>query len=233
MSQLILIFMTINSYLFWSRKLLPYLFCLSLISVCFGLYQALISSPPDYQQGDYARIMYIHVPSAWLALMIYSFIALMSLINMIYGIKLCYIIARSAAKIGIIFAFITLITGSIWGKPMWGTWWVWDARLTSMLVLFLFYASYIAINSTGSLMKSERPSAVIALLGFINVPIVKFSVDIWNSLHQNASILRFDGPAIASEMMIPLILMFVAFGLIFIIITIMNSISDIAIMRKR
>jgi heme exporter protein C len=224
--------MTINKYISHSQKALPYLCFLFIITLAFGLVQALYISPPDYQQGDYARIMYIHVPSAWLALMIYSFIATLSLINILYSIKLCYIIARSAARIGIIFAAITLITGSIWGKPMWGTWWVWDARLTSMLVLFLFYASYLAINFAGPISRAEKPSSVLAVIGFVNVPIVKFSVDIWNSLHQGASIIRADGPAIATPMLIPLLSMFCAFGLLFLIITIMNSISDISEMKS-
>jgi heme exporter protein C len=219
---------TINKYILYSQKALPYLCCLCAITLTYALFQALYISPPDYQQGDYARIMYVHVPSAWLALMIYSFIAILSLINILYGIKLCYIIARSAARIGIIFAAITLITGSIWGKPMWGTWWVWDARLTSMLVLFLFYASYLAINFAGTISRAEKPSSALAIIGFVNVPIVKFSVDIWNSLHQGASIIRAGGPAIATPMLIPLISMFCAFGLLFIIITIMNSISEIS-----
>jgi heme exporter protein C len=212
---------------------LPYLCVAFIITITYGLIQALYISPEDYQQGDYARIMYIHVPSAWLALLIYSFIAVMSLINIIYGIKLCYIIARASARIGIVFAAITLITGSIWGKPMWGTWWVWDARLTSMLVLFLFYASYLAINFSGPISKAEKPSSVLAVIGFVNVPIVKFSVDIWNSLHQGSSVIRADGPAIASEMLVPLLIMFIAFGLLFLIVAIMNSISDLAEMRAK
>ena len=212
---------------------LPYLCVAFIITIAYGLIQALYISPADYQQGDYARIMYIHVPSAWLALLIYSFIAIMSLINIIYGIKLCYIIARASARIGVVFAAITLITGSIWGKPMWGTWWVWDARLTSMLVLFLFYVSYLAINFSGTISKAEKPSSVLAVIGFVNVPIVKFSVDIWNSLHQGSSVIRAEGPAIASEMLIPLLVMFVAFGLLFLIVAIMNSISDLAEIRAK
>jgi heme exporter protein C len=225
--------MTINKYISYSRMALPYLCVAFIITITYGLIQALYISPEDYQQGDYARIMYIHVPSAWLALLIYSFIAVMSLINIIYGIKLCYIIARASARIGIVFAAITLITGSIWGKPMWGTWWVWDARLTSMLVLFLFYASYLAINFSGPISKAEKPSSVLAVIGFVNVPIVKFSVDIWNSLHQGSSVIRADGPAIASEMLVPLLIMFIAFGLLFLIVAIMNSISDLAEMRAK
>ncbi|MCC2646027.1 MAG: ccmC [Rickettsiaceae bacterium] len=207
-----------NYFILTISKFLPLVFSLFITILPIALWQALYASPEDYQQGDLVRIMYVHVPSAWMSLLIYSFIALCSLSNIIWRVPFAYILAMSAAPIGAGFTLITLVTGSIWGQHTWGTWWVWDARLTSMLILFLFYISYIAIVNAGdSLVRSEKPAAIIALIGFINVPIVKFSVNIWNSLHQPASVFRMEGPSIHTSMLIPLMLMFTAFGLYFII----------------
>ncbi len=158
-----------------------------------------------------------------MSLGIYIFIACCSLSSIVWRTRLSYILAVSAAPIGASFALITLVTGSIWGHAMWGTWWVWDARLTSMLVLFLLYLSYIAVvNSGDDLYRAEKPASVIALIGAINVPIVKFSVDIWNSLHQPASILRSGGIAVDGSMLLPLMVMFGAFVLYFLVMTIMR-----------
>jgi len=196
--------------------LLPWMFALS-------LYYALFASPEDYQQGDMVRIMYVHVPSAWMSLGIYSFMAVCSAIAMVWRNKMAYVICVAAAPIGCMFAAITLVTGSLWGKPIWGTWWVWDARLTSMLVLFLLYCSYIAvINSSDNLLRAEKPASVIAIIGFINVPIVKFSVEIWYSLHQPASVLRSGGVAIDISMLVPLFLMFASFCLYFALVLIIR-----------
>jgi heme exporter protein C len=164
------------------------------------------------------RVMYIHVPAAWMSLGIYSFMAVCSFSNLVWRTKMSYILTAASAPIGAMFALITLVTGSLWGKPIWGTWWVWDARLTSMLILFLFYLCYIAVAASGdSFNRAEKPASVIALVGFINVPIVKFSVDMWYSLHQGASVLRFKGPAIHSSMLLPLMLMFASFVLYFLV----------------
>lgn len=187
-----------------------------------GLYQALVASPADYQQGDLVRIMYVHVPSAWLAIGIYSFMALCSFANLIWANRLAYILAGAAAPIGACFALITLMTGSIWGHPTWGTWWVWDARLTSMLILFLFYVAYIAVFNNHR-QQAEKPCSVISLIGFINVPIVKFSVDIWASLHQGASVFTLSGPKIHPSMLKPLFLMFAAFSVMFLLLLIIRS----------
>ena len=198
-----------------------------------GLYYALIASPIDYQQGEMVRIMYVHVPAAWMALGIYMFIGACSLLAIVWGLRMAFIMAVAAAPIGAAFAAITLITGSLWGQPIWGTWWVWDARLTSMLVLFLLYIAYIGITNAGDdLYRSEKPASAIALLGVINVPIVKFSVDIWNSLHQPASVLKISGPAIDGSMLIPLLLMFGAYITFFIAVwiirvrVVMNKVSQ-------
>lgn len=188
---------------------------LTFIFFVLGLFFALYASPEDYQQGGFVRIMYVHVPAAWMSLAIYSLIALFSLGVFVWKNSFCYLTNIALAPIGAAFTFITLATGSIWGKPMWGAWWVWDARLTSMFVLFLLYISYIAIISAAgnNILKAQKPASALAILGFVNIPIVKFSVDIWYSLHQPASVFKAGGPAIDKSMLIPLILMFVAFAL--------------------
>jgi heme exporter protein C len=223
-----------NYFILTISKFLPLAFSLFVTILPIALWQALYASPEDYQQGDLVRIMYVHVPSAWMSLLIYSFIALCSLSNIIWRTPFAYILAIAAAPIGAGFTAITLVTGSIWGQHTWGTWWVWDARLTSMLILFLFYISYISIVNAGdSLARSEKPAAIIALIGFINVPIVKFSVNIWNSLHQPASVFRMEGPSIHTSMLIPLMLMFTAFGLYFIIFLFLRAETILNRIRAR
>ena len=183
-----------------------------LVAVPMGLY----FSPEDYQQGHTVRIMYVHVPAAIMAELAFGFIALMSLTAFVWRHSLADACARAAAGPGAIFAALTLLTGSIWGRPTWGTWWVWDARLTSMLILFLTYIGYIAVWQMGTdETKSARLARIVGLVGFINVPIVKFSVDWWNTLHQPASILRADGPSIHSSMLWPLGLMALAYVALF------------------
>lgn len=225
-----------NTYHFikLTNKLIPIIAMAFLICFTYGIYEALIVSPIDYQQGEMVRIMYVHVPSAWMSLGIYTFMAICSFINLVFNIRMAFFLTVASSSIGMSFALITLITGSLWGKPIWGTWWVWDARLTSMLILFLFYLSYvILVNSACNILRAEKPAAVIALIGFINVPIVKFSVDIWYSLHQPASVFRFAKPAIHYSMMIPLMLMFISFILYFLLVlflrtnTIINNIKKL------
>ena len=177
-----------------------------------GLYFALIGSPSDYQQGETVRIMYIHVPSAWMALFCYTALAVASGLALIWKHPLADLAARATAPSGAGFTFLALITGSLWGKPMWGTWWVWDARLTSVLILFFLYLGYMALQDAfDDAERGAKASAVLALVGFINVPIIKFSVDWWNTLHQPASVLKMSGPAIHSSMLVPLLLMALAF----------------------
>lgn len=209
----------------FARKCIAPLLFMHLILLLLGFYYIYLS-PPDYQQGQMVKIMYIHVPSAWLSLGIYTFMAICSFISLVWGTRLCYIMAAAAAPIGACFAFITLATGSLWGKPIWGAWWVWDARLTSMLILFLLYISYISIIYNGnSLLRAEKPASVFAIIGFINIPIVKFSVDIWYSLHQGASVLRASGPAMSGSMLTPLLLIFAAFSCLFIFLLILRSLT--------
>lgn len=190
-------------------------------SIIYGAYLALFASPIDYQQGDFIRIMYIHVPAAWMSLIIYVFIGCCSLGSTVWRIRMMYLLAVAAAPIGCCFAVITLITGAIWGKFTWGTWWVWDARLTSMLVLFLLYLSYIIIVNAGdSILRSEKPASIISIIGVINVPIVKFSVNIWSTLHQESSVIRIGGPTIHVSMLWPLFTMFIVFFMYFMILVI-------------
>lgn len=208
-----------NLFLKISKFLTPVSGCLFLILTPIGLYFSLYNSPEDYQQGEMVRIMYIHVPSAWMSLGIYSFMAICSFSCLVWKTRMSYILAVAAAPIGAGFALVTLVTGSIWGKPIWGTWWVWDARLTSMLVLFFIYISYITIiNSGNNLQRAEKPASVMAIIGFINIPIVKFSVDIWYSLHQPASVLKLGGSSIHPSMLLPLFIMFSSFIMYFIFV---------------
>lgn len=176
-------------------------FVMTFIYSIFLIYHA----PEDYLQGVHAKIMYVHVPSAWLSLMLYTTMALFSIGYTVFKNPFYFSIAKSIAPIGCGFALITLVTGSIWGKPTWGTWWVWDARLTSMLILFFVYIGYIGLSKS---FEDERKVATIcsvfAIIGLLNIPIIKFSVDIWNTLHQPASVFRFDGSTIHNSMLIPL-----------------------------
>ena len=177
-----------------------------------GLYFGLFNSPADYQQGESVRIMYVHVPAAWMAMFCYTSMAIAAGIGLIWKHPLADIAAKATAPVGACFTFLALFTGSLWGKPMWGTWWVWDARLTSMLVLLFLYLGYIAlINAFDDEARGTKSSSILVLVGLINVPIIKFSVDWWNTLHQPASVLRMGGPSIDESMLWPLLLMTVAF----------------------
>ncbi|MDK1490966.1 heme ABC transporter permease [Sinorhizobium sp. 7-81] len=170
----------------------------------------------DYQQGETVRIMYVHVPAAWLSMMCYTVMAISALGTLVWRHPLADVSAKAAAPIGACFTFLALVTGSLWGKPMWGAWWVWDARLTSVFVLFLMYLGLIALNrAMDDPARSARVSAVLVLVGFVNIPIIKFSVEWWNTLHQPASVLRLDGPTIDPEFLWPLLVMAVAFTLLF------------------
>ena len=190
------------------EKANPFLIVSTIVAFTFGLYFSLLQSPPDYIQGDSMRIMYIHVPSAWFALMAYTILAGSSVLWFITRNPIFSIIARSIAQIGMIFTLISLVTGSIWGKPAWCVWWVWDARLTSMLLLFFLYLAYIFLwQSITNKDLASKISAALAIVGFVNIPIIKFSVDWWNTLHQPATISKLSSPSIDISMMIPLFIM--------------------------
>ena len=195
---------------------------LSTTMILLGLYYGLFDSPEDYQQGDAVRIMYVHVPSAWLASFLFFSLAISCIFYLVWKHPLADLISNAIAPIGAIFSVLTLVTGSLWGKPMWGTWWVWDARLTSMLILFFFYLGYMLLsNAFERKIDGSKSASVLAIIGLINLPIIKFSVDWWHTLHQPSSILRMDGPSIDKEMLLPLTLMMVGFSLfsIYLIIT--------------
>ncbi len=201
-----------NRFMRLSAKAIPWLAALTAGAFAAGLYLGLLASPADYQQGESVRIMYVHVPSAWMALFCYTGMALAAAIGLIWRHPLADLVAKSTAPIGAAFTFLALVTGSLWGKPMWGAWWVWDARLTSMLVLFFLYLGYIALNNAfDDPVRGARSAAVLAIVGVVNVPIIKFSVDWWFTLHQPASVFRAGGPAIDPSMLWPLGLMVLAF----------------------
>ncbi len=194
-----------------------------------GIYTALITSPADFKQGESVRIMYIHVPSAWMALLTYTVIAVASGVSIIWRHPLADLAAKSAAPVGLAFTGLALITGSLWGKPMWGDWWVWDARLTSVLVLFFLYLGYMAIwQAIEDQNKASRAAAILALVGFINVPIIKFSVEWWSTLHQPASVIRLDGPTIDVSMLVPLLVMVLAFTAYFITVLLWRMKAELA-----
>ncbi|HAT36108.1 MAG TPA: heme transporter HemC [Rhodospirillaceae bacterium] len=177
-----------------------------------GLYLALFASPADYQQSDTVRIMYIHVPAAWMAVLTYALMATASAAALIWQHPLAFFSAKAAAPIGAAFTIICLATGSLWGKPMWGTWWVWDARLTSVLILLFLYLGYLAlVNAFDDPERGQKAASLLAVVGVINLPIIKYSVDWWNTLHQPASVIRLDGPAIHPDMLWPLLIMAFAF----------------------
>ena len=193
-------------------RVLPWLAALTLAALGFGLWQALVVSPPDYQQGQSVRMMYVHVPAASLSMMIYCAMAAASASFLIWRHPLADVIARASAPLGAGFTLITLITGSLWGKPMWGTWWEWDGRMTSVLILFFLYIGYIALSdSYGAEERGKKICAIMALVGVVNIPVIRFSVDWWNTLHQPASIIRSGGIAIDPAMQLPLFSMWVAF----------------------
>ena len=213
---------------------MPWSAGLSILCIGVGLYLALFVSPPDYQQKETVRIMYVHVPSAWMALFVYSSMAISSAMALIWKHPLADLIAKSSAPVGAGFTLICLATGSLWGKPMWGTWWVWDARLTSVLILFFLYLGYIALNNAfDDPARGAKASAVLALVGAVNLPIIKFSVDWWNTLHQPASVTRLDAPAVHSSMLWPLLLMALGFTLFYITILVLRVRSEIAAAKIR
>ncbi len=202
-----------------SDTLLPWLSVLTALLLLFGVTEALFVSPADYQQGDTVRIMYVHVPSAWMSMMIYSVMAAASASFLIWKHTLADVVARVSAPLGAGFTAVTLATGSLWGKPMWGTWWVWDARLTSVLILFFLYIGYIALSDNYAHQeRGKKICAVMALVGFANIPVIRFSVEWWNTLHQPASLIRAGGVAIDGSMLVPLLSMGVAFTLLYIVL---------------
>ncbi len=208
-------------------RLVPWLAALAAALLAIGLYMS-FAAPEDYQQGSTVRIMYIHVPFAWLAMMCYSLMAISALGTLVWRHPLADVALKSAAPIGAVFTALALVTGSIWGKPMWGTWWVWDARLTSVFVLFLMYLGIIALTrALDDPGRAAWAAAVMTLVGFVNVPIIKFSVEWWNTLHQPASVFRLDGPTIAPSLLWPLLVMALGFTVLFFCLHLMAMRTEI------
>lgn len=196
----------------------PYLWVVFLICLGFALYSGLFLAPVDYQQGDSYRIMFVHVPAAWMSLFIYIIMAVMAVIAQIWRIKLANILLISSAPIGAGFTFIALVTGSLWGKPMWGTWWVWDARLTSELILLFIYFGIINLHSAiEDVRNADNAAAILVLVGMVNIPIIHYSVEWWNTLHQGPSVSKLDKPSIHFSMLLPLLFMVIAFTFYYLI----------------
>ncbi len=209
--------------------ILPWVSVLSAILFAAGLYLALFASPGDYQQGDTVRIMYIHVPAAWMAMFAYSSMAVAAACALVWRHPLAEVYSKAAAPLGAGFTLLCLVTGSLWGEPMWGTWWVWDARLTSVLILFFLYLGYMAlVDAFDDPQRGHRAGSILLLVGAINVPIIKFSVDWWNTLHQPASVLRMDGPAIHGDMLWPLLILALAFKTYFAATVILRMRAELA-----
>jgi heme exporter protein C len=219
-------------FLAFAGRLIPWISGLAALVILFGLYGAFYEAPADYQQGETVRIMYIHVPAAWLSTACYALMTLSSLGTLVWRHPLADVAAKSMAPIGAAFTFLCLVTGSLWGKPMWGTWWVWDARLTSVLVLFLIYCGILALwNAFDDPARAGRACAVMTLIGAVNLPIVKFSVDWWNTLHQPASVFRMGGPTIDASMLRPLLIM--AIGMTLLMLALHMAAMRNEILRRR
>jgi len=216
-----------------SGAVLPWIAGTAAILIASGLYLG-FTAPPDYQQGDTVRIMFIHVPAATMAMAVYGLMALASLIGLVNRHPLADVAAREAAPLGALFTALALVTGSLWGKPMWGTYWVWDARLTSFLILLFLYLGYIALwNAIEDETRAARAAAVLALVGAVDVVIVKFSVDWWSTLHQGESIFRMGGPLIAQVFLWPLFAMMLGFGFLFAALWIVRIRTEILNRRSR
>jgi len=198
-------------FMAFSRWAAPMFGVIAVVLALAGLWLG-FTAPEDYQQGDTVRIMFIHVPAAWMSMFVYACLAVASFLALVFRHALADAAAQAAAPLGAAFTFLALVTGALWGRPMWGAWWVWDARLTSVLVLFLVYMAYIALRaSLDDEAKAARAGAILALVGAVNLPVVKFSVDWWNTLHQGASVFRAEGPAMTNDFLWPLLLMGLAY----------------------
>ena len=205
------------------NKLINGLLFLMILIVLVGLVYALFISPPDYIQGDAVRIMYVHVPSSFIALGCFGFIGIASILNLIFRIKFVSLMAKSLAPVGCIFSLVSIVTGSLWGKPTWGIWWVWDARLTSMVILFLFYLAYIFTwQFVNDFERANKITSIIGIIGLFNLPVIKYSVDWWNTLHQPSSITLTSAPTIHYTMLVPLIIMFLGMVIYSLIIFLMR-----------
>ena len=228
MFKLIKNFLALESFYFFALRIQKPLFFSTLIIIMVGLYGGLFLAPSDYQQGDAFRIIYVHVPAAWLSLLVYMYMVIAAFSALVWKLKIAEIGIRAAAPIGFCFTAVALVTGSIWGKPMWGTWWVWDARLTSELILLLIYGGIIGIaNSVDDPRVGSRSAAVVTLIGAINIPIIHYSVEWWATLHQGPTVSKFDNPSIELSMLIPLIIMTLGFIAYFLFILMLRMRCEI------
>jgi len=217
-----------------ARAIFPWAAGLTVVLFALGLPMALVFSPEDYQQGSTVRIMYMHVPAAWMAMFTYVMMALSGMASLIWKHPLADVAGKAMAPIGAMFTALTLVTGMIWGEPMWGTWWVWDARLTSMLVLLFLYLGYMALwDAIDNSATAGRAASILAVVGVVNIPIIKFSVDWWNTLHQPASVIRMDGPTIDASMLWPLAVMFFAFKAYFVTLLIWRMRTELQARKIR
>ena len=217
-----------------ARAIQPWAAAVALVALALGVWFALVASPPDYQQSETVRIMYVHVPAAWMGMACYAAMAGASAVALVWRHAVAHVVARATAPIGASFTFLALATGSLWGKPMWGTWWVWDARLTSVLILLFLYLGYIALeNAFDDRVRGAKAAAILAIVGLVNVPIIKFSVDWWNTLHQPASVVRVEGPAIHPSMLTPLLLMAIGYGAFYIWVLCLRVRADINMSKLR
>jgi heme exporter protein C len=199
-------------------KWMPWLAGIFMLLLLAGLYGGLVLAPPDYQQGESYRIIFIHVPSAWMSLFIYMVMAFCGVVILVWRMKLAEVVLISSAAIGASFTFLALATGSLWGKPMWGTWWVWDARLTSELILLFLYLGIIGLHGAIEDKRiASRAVAILAIVGVVNIPIIHYSVEWWNSLHQGPTVTKFDKPSIHWSMLLPLLLMALAFQVYYVL----------------
>ncbi len=214
-------------------RLIPWLGGLCLLLLLAGLYGGLVLAPADYQQGEGFRIIYVHVPSAWMSLFIYMVMAGAGAIGLIWRIKLAEVMTISSAPIGAAFTFLALVTGSLWGKPMWGTYWVWDARLTSELILLFLYLGIMALyGAIEDKRTASRAIAILALVGVVNIPIIHYSVEWWNTLHQGPTVTKFDKPSIHLSMLIPLLLMAVGFKLYYVVTLLMRARNELLVRER-
>jgi heme exporter protein C len=217
-----------------SGAILPWMAGATVVLLGLGLYFALFDSPPDYQQGDTVRIMYVHVPAAIMSELVYGMMALAAAAGFIWKHALADLFVKAAAPFGAAFTLICLVAGSLWGKPMWGAWWVWDARLTSELVLFFLYLGYIAlVDAFDDPRRGLKAGAILVLVGVVDLPIIKFSVDWWNTLHQPASLLTLSGPKIHGSMLIPLMLMIAGFMTFFVTVVMLRLETELLARRIR
>jgi len=226
-------FLSLKNFYFITRYFLPWIAIAFFVTASYGVIDGLFFAPADYQQGNAFRIIYVHVPSAFTAMAIYFVMAASALLTLVWRTKMAAICMSVSARIGVWFTLLALVTGSLWGKPMWGTWWIWDARLTSVLILLFLYIGFIALQSViAEVQTRDRASAILALLGVINLPIIHYSVIWWNTLHQGPTLSRFARPAIANSMLWPLLSMIAAFLLFYVWILLLRMRNQI-ILRER